>query len=445
MAACAFQLTKELSSAGTVGVIALVAIVVLPIALVHIGRAPVYLFAFYAALVPFIDLLPSTGGTTITKVIAILAGGMLILSIITKKRIVKPPRSLFAVLLFVAYAGASTFWAIDPNVAVQAFAIELNLVLLFAVISVYPATRKDFYIVLAGAFAGSMAIAIYGVYSYFTMSPDDLRLSVGESMGHILDPNYYATSLLLPMAIALVMFLRPNRLAVKVLWGLISATMFSGLALSGSRGAVIAFAVMLIFLAWRLPYRIQLSAVVLGAIAAIVGSAAGARFMSADAASGDLRFDVWKVGIASLHQYWLAGAGIGNFPNAFAQYFLSTPHQAIPWDRMAHSTLVQSLVEYGILGFFIVIAVWYVVFRDVAHVRGDRFAADMSIALSAGVLAYFVGGISLDMMHLKFTWLAFELVVLWRASLITSGIDVDAKNAPEMEPRSDMARAPTIA
>ena len=420
MLACALQVSRQASNAGTLGAIALAIAVLLPLLLLKIAKVPVYLFALYAALVPFIDLLPASGGTTITKLIAIVAGGTLILSIIGKSRVVNAPRSLIAVALYIAYAGASSFWAIDPALAGTAYVIVLSLASLFAVVALYPATTRDFTIVLAATMAGALAVAVYGDYSYLHMDPSDSRLAVGESIGHTLDPNYYAASLLMPMSVALVMFIRSRSLLAKLAWGLAGATLCSGFVLSGSRGGIIAFAVMLIFLAWRLPYRMQLATIVLAVVAAIVASGGATRFLSPDVATGDLRFDIWKVGIASLQQYWFAGAGIGNFTNAFSQYFLTVPHQTIPWDRLAHSTLIQSAVEYGIPGLVLVLAVWYYVFSDLADVEGERSVVDICMALRAGIIGLFVAGISLDMMHVKFVWLAFSLVVMLRATVLTA-------------------------
>lgn len=436
MLACAYQLCRETNGVGVMGLIMLGAALFLPIILLQIAKLPVYMLALYVALVPFNDLLPNNGGTTITKLLAIIAGGLLILSMIRVNRVVKAPRSLFAALLFITYAGASIFWAIDQSTALQAYQMVLSLALLFAVISVYPATLSDFKIVLFASIVGALAVAVYGIYSYETMGGaqvfDTSRLVVGNSAGHVLDPNYYATALLVPIAVALVMFLRSNSVLIKGMWLAVGGTLFAGVVLSGSRGAVIAFAAMVIFLLWRLPYRKQLSAIVLAALSGVLASSAGSRFMNSDVANGDLRTDIWKIGLASLKQYWFAGAGIGNFNNAFVQYFLSVQHQPVQWDRAAHSTLVQSLVEYGVVGFVVVIALWYAVFSDLAYVRADRRVQDMCMALRAGIVGYFVAGISLDMMHLKFTWLAFELVILLRAALITAGVSVDP---PPKKPR----------
>jgi O-antigen ligase len=149
----------------------------------------------------------------------------------------------------------------------------------------------------------------------------------------------------------------------------------------------------------------------------ILTSPIGRRFMQPDVSNGDGRLDVWRVGVASLHQYWLGGAGLGNFNQAFQQYFLSVPHAPIGWDRVAHSILVGTAVELGIPGFIIMMALWYAQFRDLAKVPAAAGWADLCLGLRAGVLGLFVNGFSLSLMWLKYPWLAFILIAVMRTGL----------------------------
>jgi hypothetical protein len=96
---------------------------------------------------------------------------------------------------------------------------------------------------------------------------------------------------------------------------------------------------------------------------------------------------------------------------------LATPHAALLWDRPAHSILLGSAVEYGILGFGLLVGLWYTQFAQLRFVNEDEGSYDVCIALQAGILGLFVAGLSLDLMLTKYTWIAFAIVALMRTAL----------------------------
>jgi hypothetical protein len=234
----------------------------------------------------------------------------------------------------------------------------------------------------------------------------------------ILDPNEFAASLLVPLALTLMQFLRARMGLAKICWLVPLAVLLSGFSVSGSRGAAVATAAMVVYLFWRSPYRLQLLAVMAAAIIRIAASPIGQRFMSPTLHTASGRAGIWKVAFASLHQYWLLGAGIGNFDAAYRQYFLQVFHpDMLRWDRAAHSIVIGSAVELGIVGLVLVLALFYMEFRAVPPGR-DAADRDLCDAMRAGVLGLFVCGLSLSLMALKCTWLAFTLVALMRSAIL---------------------------
>ena len=226
----------------------------------------------------------------------------------------------------------------------------------------------------------------------------------------------------------LMAMLGARRIATKSALLVVLLISVYGFAASGSRGGMFAVGAMLLFLTIRSRYRVQLLAIVPVLAVAIMGSPIGHRLMQPDFASADLRTDIWKIGIASLHQYWLAGAGIGNFTNAYVQYFLSTPHAALSWDRVAHSIVIQSAVEYGVPGLVLVLVLWYAQFDELRKTRVPESMRDLSLALQAAVLGLFVSGLSLNLMLAKYTWLAFSIIALVRAASMKSQISADSRS-----------------
>jgi O-Antigen ligase len=431
MAICAKLLTRELAHPSTLEIAIAASVVLAPFLISHIARVPMYLLCSFAALVPFDELLTTGVGASLTKLLAIVVGVALLLSMISTRRATPPSRSIAVWALLTAYIGATTFWAVDPARAMESFGPFFQYFLLLGAMSVYPISRRDMKLVLGSTIAGALVAAAYGGYLFHSnLSTDTTRLLISTGNDIIIDPNEFACGLLVPIALVLIAFLRSRLGFAKVAWLVALAVLIGGFVVSGSRGATIGIAALGVYMFFRSPYRRQLIVIFCVAVLAIVASPVGQRFSSGDVATADGRTDIWKVGISSLHQYWLAGAGIGNFNLAYSQYFLSTHHQPLPWIRAAHSIFVQSAVEYGLLGFVLAMAVWFVAVRELHHVRGDAEINDTCIALSAGIFGLFIAGLSLDLFDYKYTWLAFMLIALMRSMLVTAGIPI-SKPVPE--------------
>jgi hypothetical protein len=219
------------------------------------------------------------------------------------------------------------------------------------------------------------------------------------------------------MAITLMLFFRTRGSLNKLgLFGVL-AVMFGGFMISGSRGATLGLIATFAFLVWRSRYRAKLLWLCAAAAIVMGGSPLIRRFLSPDMSNADGRIEIWKVGFAALRHYWLGGAGIGNFPNAFAEFYFAVPHIWLPWDRVAHSILLQSAVESGVIGFALFLTFWYLIFREPANVPPDHPLADICVALRASALGLFVVGVGLDLMDYKYTWLLFSLIAVVRTVL----------------------------
>lgn len=434
---CGSQLTHELESPGKIAAALLGLLVLLPLVLLKAvrSRIPVYLLAAYAASVPFADLLATNAGPTFTKILGGLTGMTLLWSIAATQRSVPVSKPFIALFVLTMYLGATIFWAIDPAQAVNGFFTYLSPIVLFAVIALFPFSIKDVKIIVAATIAGALLAAIYGDQLFWQGSAvAGARLYIGWNAASSIDPNEFATALLVPIAVSLTMFVRTRAVLAKLSWLTALAALLSGFAVSGSRGATLGFVAMVMFLSWRTRYKSQIIGVCVITALAIIASPTGQRFMESDLSNGSGRADVWKIGIASLKQYWLAGAGVGNFNQAYMQYFLSVPHQPIQWDRVAHSIFVGTAVELGIVGFALVMYFWYLQFNELARVRGNTWIVDLCTALRAGLLALFIAGFSLSIMTAKYTWLAFSLVAVVRSALLAGGRNIDPPRRVPLKP-----------
>lgn len=419
---CAAELLHAIDYPTKIGICAAIMCAALPIAFVRAARLPIYLLCAYAVLVPFSSILVTQGGETLTKVLGIIAGGSLVASMGLRRRVAYPSRALFLVLLLSAYAGLTICWAIDPLLAASTYGTFLSYAGLYAAIALYASTPSEMRLVIMSTVVGAVALAAYGGYLFsHGQQVYESRLGIGFADANWIDSNEYAAALLTPLSIILMMFLRSRLLYKKLAWSVVLAVTMYGFVISGSRGGMFALGAILLLFGIRSRYRSQLLALAPLLLIVIFASPIGHRLLQADVVSADLRTDIWKIGIASLQRYWLAGAGIGNFGHAYAQFFLATPHATLSWDRVAHSILIQGAVEYGVPGLLLLVAVWYAQFMELANLKLDSATRDLSLALQAGIIGLFVAGLSLSLMLAKYTWLSFALIALVRSSALCQG------------------------
>lgn len=420
---CATQVISEVGAPSKFRIAVLAVLILAPIILLKLARIPIYLLAAYTASVPFDDLLNISAQATYSKLLGILTGLALVFSMLAMGRVVRPSRSLIAALLLAVYMGITIFWAVDPSIAAIEYGRYLEPIFLFVVIALYPIAPRDLKTILIAAIGGALLAAAYGVYLFWHgHGMAATRVYLGTSAEHSIDPNEFAAMLLPAIAVTSLMFARARIGLAKFWWLLGLVLLLSGFAVSGSRGGTFGLAAMCIFLLLRSQYRWQLLSMGTAGVLAVLSSPIGQRFLQTDVGTADGRVDVWKVGIASLRDYWLGGAGVGNFNQAYMKYILAVPHQPTHWDRVAHSIFVGAAVELGLIGFIIFIAFWYLQFRELAHIPGGSLGGDLSLALRAGVLGLFVAGASLSIMTSKYTWAAFALIALMRSALSASGV-----------------------
>jgi putative inorganic carbon (HCO3(-)) transporter len=393
-------------------------------ALVYVAIVAPLIFPFglYVLLVPFDNLLDVGSFGTLTKLLAIAAGAAIILYLARKRRALPPPKSLLMWGAVYAWAAVTAFWALDQQAVFRLLLTSVELLILYGAISILPAERSTVRWVALATVAGGVLAAGYGAYLFH--SGADIyyggRLRITNATGAI-DPNQFAAALLLPIALCINNVLVAKRGTTIALNVAALAVMFVGVAVSESRGAVLALVAMLIYMFVRGFRRARL-----GALTAAIAIAAAAfstqtglwsRFGYALSTGGAGRTSIWRVGLVALKSHWLIGAGYNNFPFAYDEAFLKTPHQIwgmASWHRGSHNLLIGTSVELGLIGLCLMLAAWVVQFRVLDCVAARDPDYGLRIALEATVIGTFVAALFLDIMAYKYVWLTFMLIALVR-------------------------------
>jgi len=320
------------------------------------------------------------------------------------RRVLAPSKSLVTWSVLMLWVALTALWTIDPKTTLLTLGQFAQLFAFFAIVAVYPVERKDVRILAAittisGTFAGA-----YGIVLFLQGGQVNDRLAISNGSGIYLDPNHFAASLLLPLAFAIGALIESRGVLLRVAAGVSALVMVSGLFLTGSRGGIIAFAIMLLFIAWKTRYRLQiLGFMTVSAFLSLLSPTVWQRFADPTQGAGSGRLFIWNAAAHSLKDFGLLGAGLGSFPAVYNKELLAI-YQPIfqGWSRPAHNTLITAFVELGVFGGCLLLYCWWSSFRDA---RGN-------VVVESAVLALLVASLFLDTMLFKYVWLSFSFSIL---------------------------------
>ena len=418
---CAYFLVNghhlDLLAIATLGLAPIVAFLI-------VQRPFMFPYGLFVFLIPFNGLLTLPGIGTAGRALGVLSGGVLVLYALRKKKLVSPPAVVAAWLIYVMWALASIMWALDPEQSVPGMSTLLQLFVLFAIVSITPSTRRDLITVLAAAVVSGIVAGAYGGWTFYHQQSDAVaraQAQLGrvllESGENYVDSNAYADSLLFPLIVLTVLFLRERYKFRKAALAGAAAIVLAGIYFSASRGALIAYLAALIFMALASDYRRQLAVFggwVLACSAAV--PMIWMRFAHAVDTGGSGRISIWSTGLKAAGDHWLFGAGMNNFSRAYDAVYLNVfqPYGA-GWSRASHDILVQNLVELGLVGVIILATALILQYRVLSLIpRGDSLY-DYRLMLQASLIALLVASIFIDMILAKYLWFVLATMVQLRA------------------------------
>lgn len=383
-------------------------------------------YAAYVVLVPF-DLLISTPMLgTAARLFGTIAGIALGLWILWRRALVRPGAAFAAWIAFAAWAVLSMLWALNAQGAAREIGTLIQLVLLYAVVSLAPVGVRDLRWVIGAAIAGGVAAALFGIHQLSHLSDaqrliqqlsDRIPLLLGTQR---LDVNEFADTLLLPLALLVVGAVRAKRLVIKLASTAGACVLLYAMALAASREAFIAAAVMMLYFIVVLRERWILIAggTIFGAIA--VSGNVWQRFLDVSASGGSGRLSIWSTGLAAFREHWLFGAGTGSFATAYDNVYLHVFQlHDMGWSRASHNMVMQNLVEYGAIGGALLLFALVLSFRSVPKVPPSHPLYSLRVAAIGAMLALCVAGLFVDLSTAKVFWLGLSLLALVRSSLVT--------------------------
>lgn len=316
-------------------------------------------FGLYAFLVPFdyVAALSEAGGGTLTRLVGIMAGGVLLVSGLIERRLVRPPAAALWLSVFMAWAVLTAAWAFNPDLAVQRLPTVASVFVLYLVaVSIRP-SRREFHWVCLLVIAGGVAAAVMGYFYGVDTARATARgtLVVGERSAN---PNAFGAGLIVPIALAAGGFVGLRNPIQKLLAvgavGLIGV----GVYISMSRGALLAMIVTMLVFVFRTKVRWQVLVPIAMLLVLVVVLpetffARVGKVLSGEDTTGAGRLEIWSVGLTALEHVGVFGTGLGNYTEI---YRLSPAYSPGIWAKGPHNTYLGAWVEFGILGLVLLLA-----------------------------------------------------------------------------------------
>jgi O-antigen ligase len=291
--------------------------------------------------------------------------------------------------------------------------------------------RFETAIVLGGAVAAGYAIVLLLTSGLPEFGGETPRFAAAGGAGGEAGPNETAAALLLPLAVAggRAIDARVDR---RMLWTGAAGLIAMGIALTASRGGLVAMGVVVGILAinagrWRIVVFMSLFSVATLLIVPRFGADALQERLFKETSSG--RTLIWSTAFRACDRHCVTGSGYGTFPDAYNEALGVSP--LITGDRLrqrAHNIWIRAVIETGIVGLILMTGALYLHLRDL--VRLPRGRRGVALAGLSGVLA---ANVFLSNLGFKYFWLAMIYamltIVVWTREREAAPATVDAGTA----------------
>ncbi len=261
-----------------------------------------------------------------------------------------------------------------------------------------------FLIALASiAIASFYILREYQVYhfSYANFRPEAKILG---------DANYFSMAAMLALPIGFYWYLAETRRNYRILLMALLLPNAAGIAVSGSRGGLLALTAFMAFAAWRSRKMAQLLLLVALLVPPMLAIPRNpiTRMMHPDTADKQaalVRLETWKAGLRMSFQHPITGIGLGQFKPKLADY-TGKPNLA----KLAHNTYLEIAAELGIPCLLLYLWLLWETYRDFERIRrvafrlGDRLSFNFANGLQGGLLGYLVSSFFLSAEYVKFFW-----------------------------------------
>jgi O-antigen ligase len=319
-------------------------------------RWPLVPLIVFVALIPVEEVTLIDGFGTISKAAGILFAVAYGVPRLGRLALGAMPPAAWA---YLAWAILSLGWAIDADTAWLELLTLLQLFLIAVLVADFVAQRPAIVRPILWAYSLSAATtALIGIESYITQGIADTRAAAIENQ----NPAQFAAILLPALVFGLYEALTGER---RVLGGMVAVLTTIGVVVSGTRGAWVAVAVVLLLILFQLRPQRRIAAI--GAIltlAAILSQVPGVidlvaeRTGSALSTGGSGRTDIWSVAGTIYQSAPVLGVGYANFgvANTSQVVVAANVRSGSHFQGYGpHNVVVGTLIELGPFGLLLLV------------------------------------------------------------------------------------------
>jgi len=378
-------------------------------------------FAVLAAFVftmPWENAVPMVGGFVVSRWLTLLAGAILALRILVCWRLRKPSAVHGAMLAVVMWSVLSLLWTIDQESTLARAGTFVQLLILVWMIWELVQTEARAVKLLHAYALGAFVLAASTLYNFLTgVQAADLAASRGGTKYHdfrysVLGVNENDLGLMLALSLPIALYLvsrRKGALSTLFCWAHISLSLIA-LFLAGSRGGLISAMVgmfMFPLIVSHLPswQRVAFVAVCAAGViwgAYLVPDVVWDRLLStgSEISQGTLthRTILWAAGLEAFRGHAFEGVGSGAYGSAILK--------AVDVPLVAHNTFLSILVEQGVIG-----ALLWLALLVCLYYCASRFQDDERWLWKVLLVTWTVGVSALTWEYHKTTWVLFGLLV----------------------------------
>jgi len=270
----------------------------------------------------------------------------------------------------------------------------------------YVRNRVDVAWVFGGLTVATLLVVIFAAQQYFgglaetrayaatygeTISQElRLRLMSNRVFGTLIYPNALAGFLVVGFAPGLA-WIWNGRMRRSLKWLtliFVGGLMLVCLALTGSRGGFIAFAVMVVVGLLAASRRVWLILAAVAVIAVVFVTAHQAGLIHHGLASASARGDYWRGAVAIARDHPWLGTGPGTFGSIYPKYKTATTEEA----QLVHNSYLQMWSDSGAAGAVVFALLWLAALWDGFRLVRKRNGDLASIAVLAAITGWMVHG-----------------------------------------------------
>jgi O-antigen ligase len=369
----------------------------------------------------------------LSRAAGLAAASVWAVSVLARGRSRPPSAIVKAYFLFLIWNGLTLFWTIDAGATLTGFITYAQIFgMILVVMDLFESERQieiGLQAFVLGAYVSCASILVNWITASPTRFPEHQRI---KALGFEVD----GIALIIALAIPAAWYLatgptaaRRSRTASTLDLAYLPVAFFA-LVLTGTRGAAVASVPTVVFVLWtlrntRANVRLAAVAMVATAVASVVlfvpreplqriaGSVSDVA--GRDTLSG--RTDIWREGITTFFHDPVTGVG------------LDAHRAAVSAGKEAHNTALSVLVETGVVGFVLLVALVVIVVANV--LRQPRWSTWYWRSQLAAVA---LGSMSLSLEDSKSVWILVTLAV---ASAAAARAHPDGTDASPIHPQRD--------